>query len=386
MYSISDYGAMIADTARTQAFLRALGKAITPDSIVVDIGTGTGIFALLACRLGARRVYAIEPDDAIQVAKAMTIANGYRDRIEFIQDLSTKVNLPERADVVVSDIGGVLPWFRNHILSIVDARRRFLAPGGVLIPSRDTAWLAVVEAEEWYAQQTVPLKNNGVDIDMEAAWHIVSNTFNRAKVKSQHLMTEARPWATIDYADVESPDARGSVEWTVGKSGIGHGLLMGFHRVLSPGVSISNAPGTARKINADRTYSTILLPWSTPVPLAAGDRVIVHLEAVLTGDDYIWNWKTSVFDRGGREVVKAEFAQSTFFGVPLSASRLRKRGASYTPTLNEEGRIARFVLDSMSQCVPIGEIARRLSSEFTGRFQDPMDTLSYVADLAQKYG
>jgi hypothetical protein len=93
-----------------------------------------------------------------------------------------------------------------------------------------------------------------------------------------------------------------------------------------------------------------------------------------------------VFDQGSREVTKAEFAQSTFFGVPLSAGRLRKRGASYTPTLNEEGRIARFVLDSMSQSVPVGEIARRLESEFTERFQDPRDTLSYVADLAQKYG
>src|SRR4029453_16198368 len=173
MYTISDYGAMIADTARTQAFFRALRAAITPDSIVVDIGAGTGIFSLLACRLGARRVYAIEPDDAIQVAKAMAVANGCSDRIEFAPDLSTNISLPEGADVMVSDIGGVLPWFRNHITSIVDGRRRFLAPDGVLIPRRDTAWLAVVEAEDWYAQQTAPLKNKGLEIDMEAAWNIV---------------------------------------------------------------------------------------------------------------------------------------------------------------------------------------------------------------------
>jgi hypothetical protein len=127
------------------------------------------------------------------------------------------------------------------------------------------------------------------------------------------------------------------------------------------------------------------LPWSMPVALAAGDRVIVHLEAVLAGEDYIWNWKTSV--RGGRSgAEKARFVQSTFFGVPLSAARLRKRGASYRPTLNEEGRIARFVLDSMNQCTPVGEIARQLSYEFTDRFRDAKDTLSYVADLAQKYG
>ena len=60
MYSIADYGAMIADDVRMGAFVRALRQAIKPGAVVIDIGTGTGIFALLACRFGARRVYAIE--------------------------------------------------------------------------------------------------------------------------------------------------------------------------------------------------------------------------------------------------------------------------------------------------------------------------------------
>ena len=106
MYTIADYGAMIADAARMGAFARALGQAIKPGAVVIDIGTGTGICALLACRHGARRVYAIEPDDAIQVAREVAAANGYADRIEFIQAISTQVTLPERADVIVSDLGG----------------------------------------------------------------------------------------------------------------------------------------------------------------------------------------------------------------------------------------------------------------------------------------
>ena len=104
------------------------------------------MFALLACRFGARRVYAIEPEDAIEVAREIAVANGYADRIEFIQAMSTEATLPERADVIISDLGDMLPWFRHHIPSIVDARNRFLAPGGVFIPRRDVAWAAVVEA------------------------------------------------------------------------------------------------------------------------------------------------------------------------------------------------------------------------------------------------
>lgn len=96
MYSIADYGAMIEDTARIDGFIRAFRRVITRDTVVVDIGTGTGILALLACQLGARRVYAIEPDEAIQVAREAAAANGYADRVEYLQALSTAVTLPEQ--------------------------------------------------------------------------------------------------------------------------------------------------------------------------------------------------------------------------------------------------------------------------------------------------
>lgn len=96
MYSVDAFGSMIADQVRMSAYVQALEKHVKPDSVVLDIGTGTGIFALLACRFGARKVYAIEPNEAIQVARELAAANGYADRIEFIEDLSTRVTLPER--------------------------------------------------------------------------------------------------------------------------------------------------------------------------------------------------------------------------------------------------------------------------------------------------
>ena len=133
MYTISEYGNMYMNEARMNAYAAALRDAVTPNSVVLDIGAGTGIFALLACRYGARRVYAIEPDDAINLARESAAANGYSDRLTCIQSLSTKVALPERADVIISDMGGMLPLFEQHIPAIIDARDRFLAPGGALI-------------------------------------------------------------------------------------------------------------------------------------------------------------------------------------------------------------------------------------------------------------
>jgi protein arginine N-methyltransferase 1 len=70
------------------------------------------------------------------------------ERIEFIQDVSTQITLPERADMMISDLRAVLPLFQQHIPSIVDARKRLLQPGSVMIPRRDTLWGAVIHAPE----------------------------------------------------------------------------------------------------------------------------------------------------------------------------------------------------------------------------------------------
>jgi protein arginine N-methyltransferase 1 len=384
MYSIADYGAMIADKVRMGAFVTALRAAVKSDSIVVDIGTGTGIFALLACHFGARRVYAIEPGDVIHVAREIAAANGYERRIEFIQALSTEVDLPEQADVIVSDIGGSLPWYRRHIPAIADARRRFLAPGGLLIPLQDTAWAAVIEAPDQYRRDLGVWTDNDFQITMEPARRLAVNTFSTIRPTSDRLMTDVQRWATVDYRIADDADVHGRVVWTARRGATAHGLAAGFDRTVSEGVVLSNAPDAANDIRPERIYGSLFFPWSTPVMLDAGDQIEVVLKGKLAAEDYVWSWQTTV--RGEGSAAKVSFVQSTFLGAPLSAPRLRKRGASYTPVLNEDGRAARFVLDSMSQSLPVGTIARRLSAEFGGRFRNPRDTLSYVADLAQKYG
>jgi protein arginine N-methyltransferase 1 len=385
MYSIADYGAMISDRVRMDAFVRSLRQAVTPGAVVVDIGTGTGIFALLACRFGARRVYAIDPEDAIQVAQEIAVANGCADRIEFIQAMSTQVTLPERADVIISDIGDMMPWFRHHIPSIADARRRFLAPGGVLIPQRDVAWTAVVEMHDWYARRMGIWVDNAFGLDMDAARRLIANSWNHGRVTRDNLLTEPKRWATLDYAVASDTDVRTRVALTVSRSGTGHGLAAGFDRTVSEGVDISNAPDTP---DASRhvVYGTVFLPWPMPVALDAGDVVTVDLEARLMGQDYIWSWKTRVSERGPSGAEKGNFEQSTFFGAPLSLATLHRTAESHTPTLSEDGRIARLVLDSMNGGLSLGEIACRVSTEFSDRFPRNQDALSHVADLARRYG
>jgi protein arginine N-methyltransferase 1 len=381
MYSVYDFGCFIADKIRTGAYVQALQQAVKPNSVVVDIGTGTGIWALLACRFGARKVYAIEPNDAIQVAREMAEANGYGERIEFIKKLSTQVTLPEQADVIISDLRGVLPLFQHHLPSIVDARQRFLKPGGILIPQRDTIWVAVAEAPDLHGPYTTPWDENAYGLNMKAAGKVATNTWRRGRVKPENLLTEPKRWATIDYTSLEKPNASGNVSWSASRDGTAHGLCIWFDSDLTEGVSISNVPSAQELI-----YGNAFFPFSNPVSLVTGDTVSVEIYANLVGEDYIWRWNTFVLSEGQRDHVKADFKQSTFYGMLLSQAALRKMAHNHNPDLNEEGQIDQFALSLMDGQTPLGEIAHRIMEKFPTHFAKWHDALSHVGNLSLKYG
>jgi type I protein arginine methyltransferase len=380
MYSIAGYGEMIADHVRMTAYSDALSRSVNPDSVVLDIGTGAGILALLACKFGAKRVYAIEPADAIQTAREIAVANGYSERIVFLQNTSTQTSLPERADVILSDLRGVLPLFQNHIRSIVDARQRLLAEGGIQIPQRDLLWATVVSTPELYADYVSPWCENGYGLDLRAAQLLALNTWRKARVKSEQLLAEPKCWATLDYNTIESPDVHAEVSWTVTRTGAGHGLSLWFDTVLINGVGFSNGPDAPELI-----YGNAFFPWLKPVDLEVGDIVNVYLSADLVGEDYVWRWNTKVISRGNPKCVKSDFKQSSFFGVPLSSAQLRKRSGSHLPVLNDEGTIEQVILSLMDGKTTLENMARQLKLRFPDRFLDWKDALSLAGDVSVKY-
>jgi protein arginine N-methyltransferase 1 len=381
MYKISDYGKMISDRIRTDAYFRALQQTVNPDSVVIDIGAGSGILSLFACKLGARKVYAIEPSDAIQLAIEFATANGYSDRIEFLQRMSTEVNLPEQGDIIVSDIRGVLPMHGHSLLSIVDARTRLLARSGIMIPMDETLWASVVADTKLYSRCSGPWTDNPYGLNLHAGRRMVTNTWWRARVDLSQLLTAPKCWYTLDYATLESPDVRGKADWTVEKDGTGYGLAVWFDTNLVRDVSFSNGPHAPEVI-----YGSGFFPWSEPAALQVGDTVTVKLAANLVGRDYIWQWETLILDQGDPARIKADFKQSTFFGTSLSPSGLHKRASSYIPSLNDEGEIDRFVLTHMDGTKSSEEITLQLTQLFPNRFATFKDALTRVTDLAEKYG
>jgi len=126
---------MLSDRVRTSSFLDLIHDNVRPGDVVVDIGTGTGIFAIAAARAGAAHVYAIEAGPIARVTEGLFRANDVLDRITLIRNWSTRVRLPRSVDVIVAEVIGNDPLAERVIGITRDAIRRFLKPGGRLIPS-----------------------------------------------------------------------------------------------------------------------------------------------------------------------------------------------------------------------------------------------------------
>jgi hypothetical protein len=126
---------MLDDAERTGAFVAAIRDVVKPGDVVVDLGTGTGVLAVAAAQAGARHVYAIERSGIAEMAQKTFEANGVSDRVTLLREVSTRVELSERADVMVSEIIGN-GGFDEQILTYTrDALARLLVSSPRMVPS-----------------------------------------------------------------------------------------------------------------------------------------------------------------------------------------------------------------------------------------------------------
>lgn len=136
------HAAMLLDETRVTWFARAISAAVRPGDVVLDLGSGTGLLALLAARAGARHVYAIEQSPIADVAQEMIAANGLNERITLLRGVSYEVELPERADVIMSETLGAWGADEGIATIMADAMARLATPGARRVPQSLTLWLA----------------------------------------------------------------------------------------------------------------------------------------------------------------------------------------------------------------------------------------------------
>jgi protein arginine N-methyltransferase 1 len=378
MYLLDEFGDMTADSLRFAAYSDAIQRAVRPGDIVVDLGCGPGIFALLACRAGAKRVYAIEAGEVIHFARQLAEANGFADRIEFFHDDSRKMQLAERANVIVSDVRGALPIFGDALPSIEDARERFLIEGGVQIPRHDTIYAAILETPDYYKRLASPWKEVGGGLKLTAALPMVLNSVYKVRSKSSQLMTDAQRWCELDYTTRLNPRAFAKLRFRTTRSGTAHGVTAWFDAQLFEDIGFSTVPGTMGTI-----YGQGFLPWLEPVALETGQEIEVDLHADPVGGDYVWRWDTKIAAHKGQP--ERIFRQSTFLGAQFTSEALRRRAVDFVPMLSESGHAERWLLEAMDGSTPLQEIAQAAMERFPKVFRGQDDAFRRVSSLAEKF-
>lgn len=261
---------MLADTVRNQAYAKAIAAKVQPGDIVLDIGCGAGLTAMLAARAGAKHVYAIEGQPLIAAAAKQVIAdNGLSDKITVLSKWSHELiigeDLPERADVVVSEIVDSNLLGEGALATLTHAMEHLAKPNARAVPESGTLKAQLVESAA-LRNQYRPLKAEGFDL---SAFHKFANVAQVTPNDSAACgLRPLGPTSELFHFDFTRPDmSHGKTTQPLfcTTMGTAHAVVVSFDMVLAPGISVSN------DLNTDGHWGrfSYLLEQSTPVSVGS---------------------------------------------------------------------------------------------------------------------
>jgi amino acid adenylation domain-containing protein len=318
VYDTLMYHAMTADVPRTMAYRAAIAREVAGKT-VVEIGTGAdAILARFCIEHGAVKVYAIELlEDAWQSARDRIHSLGLSDRVEVILGDSRTVELRERVDVCVSELIGTIASSEG-VAPILSDARRFLHPGGRMIPRRSQTLIAAASLPSGVAEG--PAWN-----DVTA--HYVRRIFERAgrpfdlrvcvkNLPRTCLLSRAGVFEDLDFSRPVASAWDGTCGLTIERQGRIHGFVLWL--VLQPGDS---------EAIDSLTDATSWLPVFWPVfypglDVEAGDRIEARCSCTMPTGAIAPDYRISgTVQRGGKSLREFTYAServsSTFRGSPF---------------------------------------------------------------------
>lgn len=197
---------MLADGVRNKLLYEAIKENVSSETNFLDIGAGTGVWAILAARLGAKRVVAIEIEESlIPVIFRHAQENGVADKIEIIHGNSDDVKIRGKFDVIVSELFGGDALGEKTIKSFVNLRNRFLAPGGILIPQKMAMLAAPVRIENSVQKvpAELPFKCDFLK-SLKLNYSLKISLAERGNIK---FLAEPKQLLEIDFTEAETAPA-----------------------------------------------------------------------------------------------------------------------------------------------------------------------------------
>lgn len=294
---------LVADAPRLRAFHQALRSLIRPgESIVADIGAGSGVLGLIAARLGAKHVYLYESAEVADVAAATLRANRVRNAT-LLPCRSTVMDDPPRADIVVSETLGNYALEEDIASIMADARRRHLKPGGALAPRLVEQFAAPVATqridEELRAWDRVgPML--GLDIDFAEAQRMSLNNMYVRTLAPADLAAPALVWDTVRLGHDARAARKGEIAWTAATDTTVRGFGLWWRTELCDGVSLSTAP------DAPPTHwEQLYLPLTEPIEWRAGSRLSLFMRTRTSEEaGTTAAWTATLDDASGKRLAR----------------------------------------------------------------------------------
>ncbi len=375
---VDEHRHYLKDHVRLAAFRRAIQESVTPGAIVVDLGSGTGILGLLACQAGAKRVYSIEETGLIELAREICLANGFAEHVHFIKGLSTRVDLPEPADVILADQIGHFGFEAGLFNYFSDARRRFLKPNGTTIPQCLTFCLAPVEHGLLWDQVEF-WNRTPMGLDVRPARSLASNTGYPVKLTPEQLLGPSAEPLSVDPSLSGSKSLHFTCTLLINRTGTLHGLGGWFGAQLSPSVTMSNSPLSEQRIDRRNVF----FPLDRPVPVQTGDSVSVTMHILPT--QIAVTWTVEINKNGASVTNPVRFTHSTLKGMLISREDLKRTHPSFVPTLTPWGEARLTVLSLCNEQNPLAQIEQELLRRHPDLFPSLSNAATFVAEVVTRY-
>jgi protein arginine N-methyltransferase 7 len=264
---------MMNDTARNRAYDAAIRRAVGPTTHVLEIGTGSGLLSMMAARAGARLVSTCEQVESIaETAAEIVERNGFGGRVTVIPKRSTQlavgVDLPERADILISEILSDKLLEESVLSSTAHARQQLLKPNGIMIP-RAIAAVVRLAGGDFLREAAMVDRIEGFDL----------TPFNRFVPNSISISMEAGQIESYSddievfrfdlMADNHRPEER-QLQITARRTGTAIGLLQWLRLQLDDVDSFENRPSDTVTPSA---WRQVFYPFTRPVELREGETM-----------------------------------------------------------------------------------------------------------------
>lgn len=286
-HTLNYHELMLSDRARNQTFYQALKKHVKKDARVMDIGSGTGIWAIAAAKLGAGRVVAIEQEKIlIPIIEKLAAKNGVGDRVEVVEGNSKEAKIKGKFDLIITETVGNDAFDEGIVPTIIDAKKRFLKKGGVVIPQ---ALAAMIAPGNLKGRAGLPA---GIKLQYryfeQLSQDIPKKITNRSKFK---LLGTPATLARVDLAMVTEPPSLTDMKckWRLEDGSQLNCLVIWARILLTKGVSLD----TIKHIKA---WTPVCLPVD---PLPEGPASI---QCTITISERKYYWIVSHLENGRAKI------------------------------------------------------------------------------------